>query len=152
MNGPSERSHYAYLTNDVPDFFWTQTVKDPIDGKWEGESQAPGVMMGDIQKLYNASTGAYRKYAVAGGFGREGERGREEVGCRMSPFRNAGARLGPSPSRSPPRGGHRAPNARPGRDARRRISLAVCGVTDPQRAEDHAERGVASERRGPCDS
>lgn len=61
-------SDYAYLTDDVPDFFWTQHVKDPISAKWEGEAQAPGADMRDIQKLYNASTGAYKKYELPGGY------------------------------------------------------------------------------------
>jgi hypothetical protein len=59
---------YAYLDDEVPDFFWTQHVKDPIDSTWEGEAQAPGAKMRDIQKLYNASTGALKKYELPGGF------------------------------------------------------------------------------------
>ena len=36
---------YGYLQDDVPDFFWTQHVKDPITDKWTGEGQAAGLKM-----------------------------------------------------------------------------------------------------------
>jgi len=61
-------SDYAYLSDSVPDFFWTQHVKDPIASTWDGEAQAPGADMRDIQKVYNASTGALKKYELPGGY------------------------------------------------------------------------------------
>ncbi len=59
---------YAYLSDRAPDFFWTQHVKDPYASKWEGEAQAPGADMRDIQKLYLASVGGLRKYELPGGY------------------------------------------------------------------------------------
>jgi hypothetical protein len=59
---------YAYLTNSVPDFFWTQHANNPFEKAWTGEAQAPGARMEDIQKLYVASVGGLKKYETAGGF------------------------------------------------------------------------------------
>jgi len=61
-------SDYAYLSDRVPDFFWTQHTKDPFTTSWTGESQAPGARMEDIQKVYVASIGGLKKYEVPGGF------------------------------------------------------------------------------------
>jgi hypothetical protein len=56
---------YAYLTTDVPDFIWTQLVKK--GEAWTGESQAPGVMNGDVQRLYFASNGQLKTHMLPGG-------------------------------------------------------------------------------------
>ncbi len=66
FNNDGTVKDYNYLNDSAPDFFWTQHVKDPIDSTWDGEAQAPGANMRDIQRLYNASTGAYDPYAVGG--------------------------------------------------------------------------------------
>ncbi len=58
---------YAYISDNIPDFFWTQHVKDPVATKWTGEAQAPGARMEDIQKVYNASTGRLSKFTLPGG-------------------------------------------------------------------------------------
>jgi hypothetical protein len=50
----------------APDFFWQRHVKDPIEGRWEGESELPGASMRNIQALYNAATGALDAYSVGG--------------------------------------------------------------------------------------
>jgi len=59
---------YAYLTDSVPDFVWTQHVRDPYETAWTGESQAPGIGNGEIQRLYLASQGALGASALPGGF------------------------------------------------------------------------------------
>ncbi len=56
---------YRYLNEQVPDFVWTQHVKK--GKRWTGESQAPGVMNGDIQRLYFASSGKLSKFMLPGG-------------------------------------------------------------------------------------
>lgn len=53
-------------TSAAPDFFWQKHVKDPIEGRWDGESEVPGASMRNIQALYNAATGALDAYAVGG--------------------------------------------------------------------------------------
>jgi hypothetical protein len=57
-------SDYGYLSDDVPDFVWTQHVK--TDKAWTGESQAPGVKNADIQRLYHASQGRLSAYTLPG--------------------------------------------------------------------------------------
>ncbi|MFC1706317.1 hypothetical protein ACFL59_05755 [Planctomycetota bacterium] len=59
---------YAYLDSNVPDFVWTQHVKNAYDTTWSGESQAPGVGNGEIQRLYLASLGAFKDATLPGGF------------------------------------------------------------------------------------
>lgn len=58
---------YGYLTDSVPDFVWTQHVKDPYTDRWTGESQAPGIMNGHIQRMYLASVGGLDRYMLPGG-------------------------------------------------------------------------------------
>jgi hypothetical protein len=52
----------------VPDFTWTQHIKDAYTDTWTGESQAPGADNGDIQWIYLASIGAFGSRAVGGMF------------------------------------------------------------------------------------
>ncbi len=59
---------YAYLNDSVPDFVWTQHVKDPWKDRWTGESQAPGVKNADVQRLYLASLGGFSGQTLPGGF------------------------------------------------------------------------------------
>lgn len=59
---------FAYLTNDVPDFVWTQHVKDVYSETWTGESQAPGITNGQIQRMYLASTGGLDSHTLPGGY------------------------------------------------------------------------------------
>ena len=59
---------FGYLTDSVPDFVWTQHIKDAFGDKWTGESQAPGVMNGDIQRTYIASLGGLKGQTLPGGY------------------------------------------------------------------------------------
>jgi hypothetical protein len=59
---------YGYLTDSVPDFVWTQHVKNPWTDTWTGESQAPGIRNADIQRTYVASLGGFKGRTLPGGF------------------------------------------------------------------------------------
>jgi len=58
---------YSYLTDNVPDFVWTQHIKSAWTDKWTGESQAPGVKNEEIQRLYMASLGGFADRTLPGG-------------------------------------------------------------------------------------
>ncbi|MHC4829470.1 MAG: hypothetical protein ACYTFT_03810 [Planctomycetota bacterium] len=63
-----EIKDFAYLNGKVPDFTWTQHIKDAYTETWTGGSQAPGADNGDIQRIYLASIGAFGSRAVGGMF------------------------------------------------------------------------------------
>ncbi|MFC1706185.1 hypothetical protein ACFL59_05080 [Planctomycetota bacterium] len=55
---------FNWLSGSPPDFFWRSHVKDPVAERWTGEGNVAGTNMADIQKIYNATTGAYGSVAV----------------------------------------------------------------------------------------
>ncbi len=59
---------YGYLSDSVPDFVWTQHVKNAWTDRWTGESQAPRISNSDIQRMYLASLGGFKAHTLPGGF------------------------------------------------------------------------------------